>query len=392
MKNPIVVIGAGLAGLNAALEIEAAGESCVIVDEASHVGGKLESTLVDDAYILDRGFQILLPAYPELQRLGNLETELDFKYFATGARLERDGGALLMGDPRRHPKEIASTVLGHYGSLKDKILVLKLQQLVASETAESLLKRSSIPTIEFLKQFGFSDLFINSFWKPFFTGVFLEENLVTAAGYFLYLVKMFASSPVAVPARGIGELPKLMSQRLKRTEIRLSCRATVTNGNRVELSNGEKFEARAVVTETVGHTQPTDSGPFGRVTSLWFSAPETPFAGAWLSLNSNEKVRSINHVAVLSNVSPAYAMKGDALICVNLVGESSAKQMSTEAILADAEVLYGTTTKTWKLLRRDIIDRALPIYSNRTDSDTPSQQGALLRGRRAAAAVLARTK
>ncbi|RYZ64098.1 MAG: NAD(P)/FAD-dependent oxidoreductase, partial [Proteobacteria bacterium] len=117
MKNPIVIIGAGLSGLNAALEIEAAGESCVILDEAAHVGGKLESTVIDESYIVDRGFQILLPAYPELQRLGNLEQELDLKYFATGARLEREDGALMMGDPRQHPNQIASTVFGNYGSL-----------------------------------------------------------------------------------------------------------------------------------------------------------------------------------------------------------------------------------------------------------------------------------
>ncbi len=67
MADPIVIVGAGLSGLAAAIEIEAAGESTLILEQGDHVGGKLETTLIDDAYRLDRGFQVLLPAYGKFQ-------------------------------------------------------------------------------------------------------------------------------------------------------------------------------------------------------------------------------------------------------------------------------------------------------------------------------------
>ena len=91
----------------------------------SHLGGKLETTIVEDSYILDRGFQVLLPAYPELRRFTELESSLELKYFKSGARLEQDDGPILMANPLRHPQNILSTALGTYATLKDKFLVVK---------------------------------------------------------------------------------------------------------------------------------------------------------------------------------------------------------------------------------------------------------------------------
>ena len=210
--------------------------------------------------------------------------------------------------------------------------------------------------------------------------------MATAAGYFRYLTYIFAASPVAVPKLGIGELPKFLARKLRNTEIRLSTSVENINGLNLDLASGAKISARAVLTDTEGHANAHDPGPFGIVTSYWFKAPEPPFEGAWLSLNSRsrEKRGSINHVAVMSNVSGDYAIRGDALICVSVVGP----RFNIERLVTEATSLYGENVKSWKLLRVDEITRPFPLYINRTDSDTPSQQGALARGRRAARSVL----
>ena len=379
-KGPIIVVGAGLSGLAAALEIEAMGEECLIIEANAHIGGKLETSVVNEAYRLDRGFQVLLPSYPELQRL-NL-SELELKFFNSGARLELDGGPCLMANPLRHPRYLASTLFENYATFRDKLLVLKFQYEVLRQDPELLLTTSKGTTLEFLRGYGFSEKMIRAFWAPFFSGVFLESELETSAGFFKYLVRMFASSPVAVPKLGVGELPKLMAQRLKKSEIQLNKNAVLrSDGLTVELSDGRKITARTVIDETKGQTVQASVGPFGQVTSFWFSAPEPPFAGPWLSLNSRglPSDRLINHVAVLSNVSADYAMKGDALICVNVIRPN--ERIDFKKMLFEAESILGLSVRDWQLLRTDEILRAFPLYIDRNDSDTPSQQGALLRGR-----------
>ena len=386
VSRSIVIIGAGLAGLAAALELEAAGEECLILEASAKIGGKLETETVNDAYLLDRGFQVLLPAYPELKRLGNLHSELDLKYFESGARLEMDGGPLRMANPVRAPARIFSTTFGNYATFKDKLLVLKLQAEVGFGPSGKLLASASETTLEYLRGYEFSEKIIEHFWRPFFAGIFLESDLATSAGYFKYLTRMFASSPVAVPGLGMGELPKLLAKRLTKTEIRLNTRVITVNDKGVKLETGHEIAARAVVQDSRGYANEGDSGPFGCVTSFWFTAPRAPFTGAWLSLNSRKGPRLINHTAVLSNVSPKYAAKGDALICVNVVAPQNS--VTSTALKSEAEKLFGKMVKEWLLLRTDEIIRPFPLYLNRTDEDTPSQQGALARGRRAARAVL----
>ena len=388
MAHPIIVIGAGLSGLAAAIEIESAGESCLLVDSSDHVGGKLETTLFKEAYLLDRGFQVLLPSYPELQKLGNLRSELELKYFNSGARLEMDDGPLLIANPLLHPSHLLSTGLGTYASLHDKILVMKLLRDVQSGDSDSLLESATGSTIDYLRAYGFSEKMIDTFWCPFFSGIFLETELKTAAGFFRYLFRMFASSPVAVPKLGIGMLPGLMAGRLKKSEIRLGTTVRRITDKGIELSNGQTETSRVVITETKGHTCEDDQGVFGHVTSFWFSAPEPPFEGAWLSLNSRgpSRGRLINHMAVLTNTSADYALKGDALICVSVTRERASIDVSR--LLSEARLMYGVHVNDWVLLRVDEIKRAFPLYMNRHDLDTPSQQGAIARGRRAARVAL----
>ncbi len=378
--EPVVIIGAGLSGLSAALELEAAGESCLILEASDHIGGKVETTNFKDRYLLDRGFQVLLPSYPELKRLGNLDQELSLKYFNSGARLETDNKTITIANPLNHPFRIFSTLFGRYATLNDKILVMKLQFEVMSGDPSALLNHPNQTTLEYLRSFGFSQKIITTFWQPFFSGIFLENHLETAAGFFRYLVRMFASSPVAVPKLGMGELPKLLSRRLQNSEIRLQSEVKNQTATSVELMDGSKISARAVV-----DSKSLRAGPFGAVTTFWFSAPEPPFGGAWLSLNSRPN-SMINHVAVLSNVSKDYAPKGDALISINVVKPETS--INIKSLIAQAREIYGSNVDSWNHLRTDQISNAFPLYLNRTDQDTPSQQGAMLRGRNLGRLVL----
>lgn len=55
----VVVVGAGLAGLNAAVTLQRNGLKPIILEAGDAVGGRTRTDIVD-GFLLDRGFQIFL--------------------------------------------------------------------------------------------------------------------------------------------------------------------------------------------------------------------------------------------------------------------------------------------------------------------------------------------
>jgi phytoene dehydrogenase-like protein len=63
----VVIVGAGLAGLSAARHLHRAEVPITVCEAADDIGGRVRTDR-KDGFLLDRGFQVLLPAYPELHR------------------------------------------------------------------------------------------------------------------------------------------------------------------------------------------------------------------------------------------------------------------------------------------------------------------------------------
>lgn len=64
----VVVVGAGLAGMAAAWKLQQAGHRVQVLEAADEVGGRVRTDVVDGVR-LDRGFQVLNPAYPAVRSL-----------------------------------------------------------------------------------------------------------------------------------------------------------------------------------------------------------------------------------------------------------------------------------------------------------------------------------
>ena len=75
-KAEAIVVGAGLAGLNAAIALQDAGLEVVLLEASDRPGGRVTSDLID-GFICDRGFQLINSKYPALQEL-NVISEIDF--------------------------------------------------------------------------------------------------------------------------------------------------------------------------------------------------------------------------------------------------------------------------------------------------------------------------
>ena len=89
----VVIVGAGLAGLSAAREIQRHGLSVIVLESSDDVGGRVRTDIVD-GFQLDRGFQVMLTAYPEFKTQVDMRA-LDLRPFDPGALVWRNGKVML---------------------------------------------------------------------------------------------------------------------------------------------------------------------------------------------------------------------------------------------------------------------------------------------------------
>jgi phytoene dehydrogenase-like protein len=105
----VVVVGAGLAGLAAAKRLSTAGRSVLVLEASDGIGGRVRTDEVD-GFHLDRGFQVVLTAYPELHRQLDVEA-LHLRSFDPGALVWCDHELHRVGDPLRQPSSLLSSAL-----------------------------------------------------------------------------------------------------------------------------------------------------------------------------------------------------------------------------------------------------------------------------------------
>lgn len=399
-----VVVGAGLAGLAAASEFSAAGHEVAVFESADGIGGRVR-TDIQDGFLLDRGFQILLTAYPEAQHLLDYDA-LDLRRFTPGASIFIDGEMHRIGDPIREPSQLVNTVKAPIGSLLDKARILAFRLAVNKGTLEDLWKREDTTALARLQDAGFSKAMIDSFLRPLFAGITLDPELGSSSRHLEFVFRMLSAGDAAVPAKGMGEIPAQLAKNIPKEGIHLNTAVASADAMSVTLAEGSRIEADTVVIATdptTAHslTESPDPGWRG-VTTLWMSAPEPPMVEPILLLNG-EGTKPVNSVAVMSQVSGKYSPADKALVAI------SAPYI--EADLVDAmktqiRTWFGSQTDKWETLRVDEVNRAqprqLPGYDAHASLKLPSGvwiagdhrrdasiNGALRSGRAVAAAAMA---
>lgn len=407
----VLVIGAGLAGLTCARHLHRSGIACKVIEAADGVGGRVRTDVVG-GYRLDRGFQVLLTAYPELQREADYAA-LNLGTFHSGAEVRGDDGRFhRVADPLRHPADGLRTLAAPVGTLADKLRVLRLWASVRAASPEALLQRDEFTTEEALRyRWNFSDRMIEPFFRPLFGGILLDRQLRASSRMFEFVFKMFAEGYAALPATGMEALPQQLAAALPDPMIRLNTRVGSVKGRTVVLSDGEHLEAEhAVVVATeapeanrlVGGIQPTMAR---QNTTLYYSAASAPNEAPILVLNGTG-AGPINTVAPLSNVAPSYAPPGRALLSVSVVGMPPESDAVLErAVRRQLRDWYGSRVEAWEHLRTYRIRYALPeqappyftpdrrlrlhdgLYACGDHRRTASLNGAVASGREVARAV-----
>ena len=406
--GPIVIAGAGLAGLICANELHARGLPFLLLEEEEEVGGRIR-TAEKEGFRFDRGFQILLAGYPWVSRYLNLEA-LDFRPVKSGA-LVWDGEAFhRLVDPVRHPAEVSAALTTSVITWGDRLRLTGLAARVYPAAADTLLDPAGdVSTAEYLAQTKFSEKSLRAFFRPFFGGVFLEEDLSTASSYFRFLFHLFGTGAAGVPAAGMGAIPRQLAARLPPASLRFGARVNGREGKEILLASGERIRAEALVcaggpgaARALGLEAPARK--WHASLTLYFAAAESPLKEGILALNGSGE-GLVTNLLVMSDLAPAYAPAGQSLISVSLRPEAGEGPTLAGRVKSELEKWWGPGVGKWWEIGAVSVPQALPAYPpggvpfgavETTEAGVflagdlltiPSQEGAARSGRMAAEAV-----
>lgn len=391
--KPIVIIGAGIAGLQAASHLHRQNVPFVLLEQADRAGGRVKSDQVD-GFILDHGFQVLQTNYSAVQRSFDLSA-LHLQAFDSGSKLWVGGQWASFLNPLRAGLSML-TLVPHVISFKDLFLLARLWFNLQGSTNELI--QSGESTVDMLGRWGFSDTFQTKFIRPFFRGIFLDQHLQQPASLFFFYMRQFLEGQAALPAKGMGEMANQLLESLPADSICFGAEVVDLSERHVKLKGGESLEFERLIialdpysVAKLLHVDLQDSVHLGSKT-FYFSSPVRKVTDKLLHLIPGES--RLLHYCFLSHVAPTYAPKGKDLLQVTSL-DTSLEAEEALRLLATYEDVKGM-----KLLKAFIIPRSLAKVGS-YDSlkhaaeargfilagdycEMPSLQGALVSGEKAA--------
>ncbi len=383
-KAEAIVVGAGLAGLNAAIALQDAGLEVVLLEASDRPGGRVTSDLID-GFICDRGFQLIDSKYPALQEL-NVISEIDFLPAPRVIEVAFGNERRALGDPRVAPWTALDRTTG---TIPEKLALLRLlmSHPRKDQSVEELLQALGTVYTRVL--------------QPFLHGVFLTDPKSVDARYGLSIIKSFVSGTPGLPRKGVAELSNALASRVKR--ISYSIQVDRVEGSTVHTSAGI-YDAENIIiaTDATTATQLLGLNEVPRMAGCitWYHATqENPSGNGRLVVDGQGRGPVINSI-VISDVSSSYAPVGQ-----HLVSTTTDLGATESDVRRHLSILWGAATHDWQLIAKYEIPAALPIQSIGRDLTqsikvaknvyvigdhraVPSQQGALFSGRLAAELIL----
>jgi len=375
VPDKVIVIGAGLAGLSAAITLQDAGVEVEVHESSDRIGGRVATDVID-GFRCDRGFQLINVRYPEIHRLGIID-ELDF--IAAKPTIDVAVGDLryALGDPRSHPFSAFTAATGKF-SEKVGFLAYLAQRSRAGTSVE-----------DEMQPLG---LLYSRVLKPFLMGVFLTAPSHVDAISGKEIVRSFITGKPGLPSQGAGTLATVLGARVRNIEV----------NSRIDSIS--QFTGRKVVvaTDLTTAAQLLDipSVPQLASSTTWYhEVPNEMTQSQRLLIDGQARGPVVNSIAI-SKMVPTYAPDGRTLLSSTTVEVASESEVRRHLAL-----MWGTSTSNWSLIAKYEIPKSLPIFgvgstgaqSARFSENVfiagdyrsaPSQNGAMLSGRLAALELL----
>jgi protoporphyrinogen oxidase len=381
-EHQVIIVGAGLSGLSAAAELEKNGIASLVIGASDRVGGRVQSDEVD-GFILDRGFQVFLSTYSETRAMAE---GLQLYPFRAGAVIWDGEKRRRVFDPRRHPEELLNSLCSGVFTLSDYLRLLQLTQKPLSPGV----------TIRELEARGFSASSLERFFRPFFSGVLLDPELIVSTESFNFAFKNFLKGQAMLPAGGMRMLPETIAASLRSSGISLNTKVEAVSRNEVVLANRRKLKAQVVVLATDADEATRllalpEKCQWRGVTTMYFATESSFLEENVLLLNGSGR-GLINSLFFPSDVAPGYAPEGKSLLSVTTLRNCSEKEVVNEL-----EIIFPNCS--CRHLKTYRIPRALPGRISATISDifvcgdyldVPSIENAVVSGKRAAEYALQR--
>jgi len=398
----VIVVGAGLAGLRCTKILNDHGKTVALIERNDYVGGRIHSFKIDD-YVIDEGFQLVNPSYPEIISSGILKN-FDLRTFDSSIRFQNGNESYELGDPRKHP---LSSLRGFIKSPLGILDSLKLSSLLGEclwSSAKNIVARDDMSAKEGFVTSGIAKTVIDDVMQPFLRGTLLDDELSSSWNYTRLLLKSFAKGSPGTHPLGIEALAVAFANQLSNTTVHLNTNVQSVGSTTVVTTEGS-FTAKSVVVATDGNTAQYLVGSnvpnWHSQTTWWWSLPKLENSGA-LRIDLDDRL--LSSALDLCSKAPERGPVNRSLVATPMNGARPTADLEDRARTSVAK-MYDVDSSDVRLITTSVVPYALPkatpplklrhvnvrngIYVAGDYLETPSIQGALASGAKCARAILA---
>ena len=421
----VIVVGAGVAGLQAAAWLHEAGLDVLVVEASDRVGGRAGTERVS-GFVVDRGFHLVSTA-----EHGD-NAKLDLGCFAPGVDLQLDGKRIRYGDrvaegeaaravsvrprdgegggPAGRGGPVLRTPLGSPAERRRQSgWLLK----TAAMRTDAILAGAERPAADLVAELGLSRRVVEGFLRPYLEAFAAEADpRLSISGRAVELaLRQLVKGRWCLPAAGIATIPARLAERLPPGAVRLETEVLVVHANGVVTAD-EVLRSSAVVVATdpaaaVELLPGLHEPQLRAVTAFHHAAVLAPPRGEPAVLVDADPYSPVARTAAVSHAVPARSPDHRTLVSTNVVGHTGTRTSELEAaVRARLAELYRAEDSQWECVAVHHFPHATPamtsphnfrrpvrlihgLYVCGDHRGTAGIDGALESGRRAARSVLA---
>ena len=267
-----------------------------------------------------------------------------------------------------------STFFSGIGTLSDKIRILKLNLYLKKKSLTTIFAENEQTTHSYLTNLGFSEDIITNFFKPFFSGIFLETKLETSSRMFEFVYKMFGEGHATLPKSGIEAIPKQLLENLKTTILKYNTKVETLKETEITLNDGTYLKSDYTIiateaSELVSNLK-NQSTAWKSCVTLYFETDVRVIAKKLIGLISKPGTL-VNNIFYNSSLDARIKPSNELLSVTVIDTQSLSHEVLIKAVKEELQSYCGITTT--KLIKLYHIPRALPRLDNLKYDMMPSE-------------------